>query len=264
MNGQAEKPVALVTGASAGIGEAIAHRLARGGFDLLAVARREEPLAALASALDGQARVETLALDVSDKQAGERAVEAAMERFGRLDALVNNAGSGKFAQLRRTDEDMLDELIDLTLKAPFRFTKAAAKVMGSGSSITYIGSTFGMIGGLNGGMYSAVKSGLVGLTRSAAIELGPQGIRCNLVAPSVVRTAMIEEYWNSEPFRRVNQEFTPFDRMGTPEDIANAVHFLASAEGSFINGQSLAVDGGWSTTKYLSKEAVLAKRVPND
>lgn len=264
MSGQAEKPVAIITGASAGIGEAIAHRFAQGGFALLAVARRQEPLAALAEPLGAQTRVETLALDVSSKDAGERAVEAAMERFGRLDCLVNNAGSGKFAQLRRTDEDMLDELIDMTLKAPFRFTKAAARVMKPGSSITYIGSTFGMIGGLNGGMYSAVKSGLVGLTRSAAIELGPQGIRCNLVAPSVVRTAMIEEYWNSESFRRVNQEFTPFDRMGTPEDIANAVHFLASHEGSFINGQSLAVDGGWSTTKYLSKEAVLARRVAED
>lgn len=264
MSGQAEKPVAIVTGASAGIGEAIAHRLARGGFALLAIARQAEPLAALADALQRQTRVETLALDVGGKDAGDKAVEAAMERFGRLDALVNNAGSGKFAQLRRTDEDMVDELIDLTLKAPFRFTKAAARVMRPGSSITYIGSTFGIIGGLNGGMYSAVKSGLIGLTRSAAIELGPQGIRCNLVAPSVVRTAMIEEYWNSEPFRRVNQEFTPFNRMGTPEDIANAVHFLSSDEGGFINGQTLAVDGGWSTTKYLSRDAVLAKRVPED
>lgn len=261
MSAQAEKPVALVTGASAGIGEAIAHRLARGGFRILAVARRQAPLDALAEALQPLTEVATLALDVSATDAGDRAVDAAIERFGRLDSLVNNAGSGKFAQLRRTDEDMLDELIDLTLKAPFRFTKAAARVMQSGASITYIGSTFGMIGGLNGGMYTAVKSGLAGLTRSAAIELGPQGIRCNLVAPSVVRTAMIEEYWNSEVFRRVNQEFTPFDRMGVPEDIANAVHFLASGEGSFINGQTLAVDGGWSTTKYLSKEAVLAKRV---
>lgn len=256
-----EKPVAIITGASAGIGKAIALRMARGGFDLLAVSRREGPLAELAAEIGDLARTETLALDVSAKDAGDRAVAAAMDRFGQLDCLVNNAGSGKFAQLRRTDEDMVDELIDLTLKAPFRFIRAAARVMRSGSSIVNIGSTFGMIGGLNGGMYTAVKTGLVGLTRSAAIELGPIGIRCNLVAPSVVRTAMIEEYWESEPFRRVNQEFTPFDRMGTAEDIANAVHFLASEEGGFINGQTLAVDGGWSTTKYLSKEAVLAKRV---
>lgn len=261
MSEQAIMPVALVTGASAGIGEAITRRLARGGFRIVAVARGQGPLDALAASFAGRAQVHPLALDASRPDAGDRAVAVAMERFGRLDCLVNNAGSGKFAQLRRTDDAMVDDLLDLTLKAPFRFMRAAAGVMGPGSSIINIGSTFGLIGGLNGGMYSAVKAGLVGLTRSGAIEFGPAGIRCNLVAPSVVRTAMVEEYWESEPFRRVNQEFTPFDRMGTPEDIANAVHFLASAEGGFINGQVLAVDGGWSTTKYLSREAVLARRV---
>ena len=256
-----EKPVALITGASAGLGEAIAQRMARGGFRILAIARRQGPLDDLAASLAPVTQVATLALDVAQADAGTRGVDAAMAHFGRLDALVNNAGSGRFAQLRKTDDAMVDDLIDLTLKAPFRFIRAAAGVMGAGASITNIGSTFGLIGGLNGGMYSAVKAGLVGLTHSAAIELGPQGIRCNLVAPSVVRTAMIEEYWNSEPFRRVNQEFTPFNRMGLPEDIANAVHFLASDEGSFINGQTLAVDGGWSTTKYLARKAVLARRV---
>lgn len=264
MTEQAQEYVAIVTGASAGIGKAIAHRLARGGFSIVAMARRQAPLDALAAELAPFAKVAVLTADASMADAAEQAVALAISRFGRLDALINNAGSGKFAPLRKTDDAMVDELFDLSLKAPFRFIRAASGAMAAGGSIINIGSTFGLIGGLNGGMYSAIKAGLVGLTRSAAIELGPRGIRCNLVAPSVVRTAMVEDYWETEPFRRVNQEFTPFNRMGTPEDIANAVHFLASDEGSFINGQVLAVDGGWSTSKYLSREAVLAQRVDQD
>jgi hypothetical protein len=104
--------------------------------------------------------------------------------------------------------------------------------------------------------------GLVGLTQTMAAQYGAQGIRTNLVAPGVIKTDMTREAWDAVPFQRLNHEMTPFNREGTPEDVANTIFFLASPEGSYINGQTIALDGGWSTTKYLCKEALLSERVP--
>jgi 3-oxoacyl-[acyl-carrier protein] reductase len=120
-----------------------------------------------------------------------------------------------------------------------------------------VGSVFGLVGGLNGGIYCAVKAGLIGLTQSLAVQYGAKGIRSNVVAPGVIKTDMTKDYWDAPGFQRVNQEMTPFDRDGTTEDVANSVYFLASKEGSYINGQTLALDGGWSTTKFLSYEALV-------
>lgn len=253
--------VVLITGASAGIGEAIARRFAAGGFRIVAVARRPEKLQSLAASLSDITDVATFAGDVSAPGVPEQAVDLAMQRFGRLDCLVNNAGSGKWAPVHLTDDAMLDEVIAISLKGPFRFARAALAVMSPGSSIINVGSTFGLIGGLNGGAYCAVKAGLIGLTQTLAAQYGAQGIRANLVAPGVIKTDMTKDYWDAAPFQRLNQEMTPFNRDGTPEDVANAVHFLASPEGSYINGQSLALDGGWTTTKYLNAEALTAQRV---
>lgn len=260
MQQNSDKPVVLITGASAGIGEAIARRFAHGGFAIVAVARRESRLAELSAALAEQAPVRTLAVDVTARDASQRAVELAMNAFGRLDCLVNNAGAGKWAPVHQTDDDILDEVVETSLKAPFRFCRAALGVMKAGSSIVNVGSTFGLVGGLDGGAYCAVKAGLVGLTQTLAAQYGAGGIRSNLVAPGVIKTDMTRDYWDAAPFQRINQEMTPFDRDGTVEDVANLVHFLASKEGSYINGQSIALDGGWSTTKYLCADALLANR----
>ena len=256
-----QKPVILITGASAGIGEAVARRFAAGGFRIVAVARRQDRLEQLAGALSDQTAVEILAGDVSTKDVPERAVDLAMSRFGRLDCLVNNAGAGRWAPVDQTDDAMLDEVIEISLKAPFRFCRAAIPVMRPGSSIVTVGSTFGLVGGLDGGIYCAVKAGLVGLTQTLAAQYGARGIRSNLVAPGVIKTDMTKDYWEAPAFQRVNQEMTPFDREGTPQDVANAIFFLASPEGSYINGQSIALDGGWTTTKYLSHAALTAERV---
>ncbi len=256
------QPVAVITGASSGIGEAIARRFAAGGFRIVAVARRRERLERLANDLAGLTRIETLATDVVAPEAPERSVELAMRCFGRLDCLVNNAGAGKWAAVHETDDAVLTEVIDISLKAPFRFARAALRVMGADASIIQVGSVFGVIGGLNGGIYCAVKAGLIGLTQTLAAQYGAQGIRSNLVAPGVIKTDMTKDYWDAPAFQRINQEMTPFNREGTPEDVANAVFFLASDQGSYINGQTLALDGGWSTTKFLSREALLCERVP--
>ena len=256
------KPVVLITGASAGIGAATSRRFAAGGYRIVAVARRPEKLAELVAEPSSLTEVRTLAVDVTDRSAAQRAVDLAMQAFGRLDCLVNNAGAGKWAPVHQTDDDTLDEVVETSLKAPFRFCRAALGVMKPGSAIVNVGSTFGLVGGLDGGAYCAVKAGLIGLTQTLAAQYGAQGIRSNLVAPGVIRTDMTDAYWDAAPFRRINHEMTPFDREGTVEDVANLIHFLASAEGSYINGQSIALDGGWTTTKYLSAGALLAERRP--
>ncbi|MES0874080.1 SDR family NAD(P)-dependent oxidoreductase [Sinimarinibacterium thermocellulolyticum] len=262
MDHSADRPVVLITGASAGIGEAIARRFAAGGYRIVALARGKEKLATLERSLTPITEVRTLALDVTAPSAPQQAVDLAMQAFDRLDCLVNNAGAGKWAPVHLCDDATLDEVVETSLKAPFRFCRAALGVMKRGASIINIGSTFGLIGGLDGGAYCAVKAGLVGLTQTLAAQYGAQGIRSNLVAPGVIKTDMTRAYWDAPPFQRINQEMTPFDRDGTVEDVANLVHFLASKEGSYINGQSIALDGGWTTTKYLCAEALLAERVP--
>jgi meso-butanediol dehydrogenase/(S,S)-butanediol dehydrogenase/diacetyl reductase len=251
-----EKPVLLVTGASSGLGDGIARRFAAGGYRIVAVARRKERLDSLAKELSSTTDIVTLAADVTSSDAPERAVDLAMKSFGRLDCLVNNAGTGKWAPVHETDDATLNEVIETSLKAPFRFSRAALKVMRAGASIINIGSVFGILGGLDGGVYCAAKAGLIGLTQALAVQYGAKGIRSNVVAPGVIKTDMTKDYWDAPGFRRLNQEMTPSDREGTVADVANAAYFLASNEGSFINGQTLSLDGGWSTTKFLSYEAL--------
>ena len=260
--GSSDKPVVLITGASAGFGDAIARKFAANGYNIVAVARRKERLDELASDLKGQAEVAVVPLDITAKDAAEKAVGVAMEQFGRLDCLVNNAGAFKFGPVDQIDDEALDEDVELSFKAPFRFCRAAVRVMKSESSIVNIGSVWGILAGMGGGSYCALKAALIGLTQSLAADYGAKGIRANLVAPGVVKTDMTKDFWEADFFKRTNHELTPINREATIEDVANAVFFLASPTGGFINGQTLALDGGWSTTKYLAPEAVAAKRVP--
>ncbi|WP_372748016.1 SDR family NAD(P)-dependent oxidoreductase [Litorivivens sp.] len=262
MANNSDKPVVLVTGASAGIGDAIVRYFARNGWNIVAVARRQDRLDKLVADMKGVADVATVVADVTATDAPQRAVDAAMERFGRLDCLVNNAGAGKWAPPAETDDATIDEVIDTSLKAPFRFGREALRVMKPGSSIINIGSVFGMLGGLDGGIYCAAKAGMIGMMQAFACQYGAAGIRSNVVAPGVIRTEMTDAAWDAEPFRRINHELTPCDREGTVEDVAATVFFLASKEGSYINGQTIALDGGWSTTKYMTPEALLAERSP--
>lgn len=257
----AQKPVVLVTGASAGIGEAIACRFAAGGYRIVAVARGQQRLDALARRLSALTSVETLAADVTAKDSADRAVDLAIKAFGRLDCLINNAGSGKWAAVHETDDATLDEVIETSQKAPFRFCRAALRVMKPGASIINIGSTFGIHGGLNGGAYCMVKAGLIGLTQTLAAQYGEGGIRANLIAPTVIKTDMTKDYWDYPLFQRINQEMTPANRDCTAEDVAHYAFFVASDQAGFINGQTLALDGGWSTTKYLVQKALNAERV---
>lgn len=256
------KPVLLITGASSGLGDGIARRFASEGYRMVVLARRKDRLDQLARDISPATDIAVLAADVTAEGSPERAVELAMSSFGRLDCLVNNAGAGRWAPVHATDDATMNEVIETSLKAPIRFARAAVPVMRSGSSIINIGSVFGLLGGMDGGVYCAAKAGLIGLTQTLAVQYGSRGIRSNLVAPGVVKTEMTQDYWDAPAFQRINQEMTPMNRECTVEDVANAVYFLASNQGSFINGHTLVLDGGWSSTKFLSHEALLSERLP--
>jgi meso-butanediol dehydrogenase/(S,S)-butanediol dehydrogenase/diacetyl reductase len=257
--------VALITGAGSGIGLATARHFLAGGDAVVGVGRSGDRLAALDRLGDELQRpVATLALDITLDDAPARAVELAMSRFGRLDCLVNNAGVGSPKPVHETDDETLDMFLNLMLRAPFRLAREALKVFQPGSSIVNISSTYALLGGLRGGAYSAAKAGLLGLTTHMACQYGSAGIRSNAVAPGVVPTEMTLGRLNDEKFRRMNDDMTPSERRGTAEDVAAAVVFLASPAAGWINGQVLAVDGGWSATKFLTEEALLAHREPVD
>jgi NAD(P)-dependent dehydrogenase (short-subunit alcohol dehydrogenase family) len=251
--------VAIVTGATGAIGFGCATKLADLGMAVLATGRNENRLAELASAIGDPDRITTLAVDLLDDEAPKRIADSAVKRWGRIDFLINNAGVGSPKPLHETDDETLDYVLDLMLRAPFRLAREVLPHMRAGSAIINITSTFAVVGGLRGGPYSAAKGGLTALTTHIACQYGSQGIRCNAVAPGVIHTPMTEQRLQDERFRRLNTEMTPHQRLGTVDDVASTVAFLCSPAGSFINGQTIVVDGGWSSTKYLSDFALTSQ-----
>jgi len=206
--------------------------------------------------------VETVAVDLTADEAPARVVAASVRRWGKIDFLVNNAGVGSPKPLHETDDKMLDYFLGLMLRAPFRLARGVLPHMPKGSAIINVTSTFAVVGGMRGGAYSAAKAGLTGLTTHIACQYGALGVRCNAVAPGVVPTPMTEGRLDDPKFRRVNTEMTPHFRMGSADDIASTIAFLCSPGGSFINGQTIVVDGGWSSTKYLSEYALTSVWTP--
>lgn len=243
---------AIITGAGSGIGLGTAVKLVEAGFSVLGVGRDKQKLADLEEAIGNPDKVATLSVDVTADDAPKRIVDAAMSRFGSISALVNNAGIGRPKPLLEVDDEMLDYCIALMLRAPFRLAREVIPQMKPGSAIINVTSTFAVIGGMHGGAYSACKAGITGLTQHIACKYGPRGIRCNSVAPGVTPTPMTEGRYEDTAFQKMNNEMTPYPRLGTVEDIASTIAFLCSPGAEFINGQVIVVDGGWSSTKYLS------------
>jgi NAD(P)-dependent dehydrogenase (short-subunit alcohol dehydrogenase family) len=254
--------VAIVTGASSGIGFGTAIKLAGMGMAVLGTGREQKKLDELTSAIGVPERVATVAVDLTADDAPSRIVEHALARWGRIDFLINNAGVGSPKPLHETDDAMLDYFLGLMLRAPFRLAREVIPHMKPGSAIINISSTFAVIGGRRGGAYSAAKGGLTALTTHIACQYGAAGIRCNAVAPGVTVTPMVENRLEDPLFKRINVEMTPHQRLGTIDDIASTIAFLCSPGGSFINGQTIVVDGGWSSTKYLSDFALTSEWVP--
>jgi meso-butanediol dehydrogenase / (S,S)-butanediol dehydrogenase / diacetyl reductase len=254
--------VAIITGAGGGIGLATAKQLHGMGMAIVGIGRDPDKLAALASEIGDPERVATLSVDIATDEAPQAIVDLALRRFGRIDFLINNAGIGKPKPLHETDDATLDHFLGIMLRAPFRLARDAIVHMQPGSAIINVTSTFAVVGGRRGGAYSAAKGGLTALTLHIACEYGAQGIRANCVAPGVTLTEMVRERLHDKAFRRMNIDMTPYPRLGTAEDVASTIAFLCSPGGAFINGQTIVVDGGWSSTKYLSPEALSAECVP--
>jgi dehydrogenase/reductase SDR family protein 4 len=237
--------VAIVTGASRGIGRAIAELFAREGASVVICGRKQETLDRVAAELTG--RVLPLACHVGRLDDLERLVDGATREFGRIDILINNAGTN-IAQgpaLEMTDAQF-DKMVEVNLKSAYRLTRLVAPGMvqrGSGCVVN-IASIAGVRPQFQSLLYSMTKAALLMLTQSYALELGPHGVRVNAIAPGLVETALSEYYWKDEARFQPLMERQPIKHLGQPVEIAEIALMLASDGASYLTGQTIVVDGG--------------------
>ena len=238
--------LALVTGAGRGIGRAVALALGRAGAELLLNSRTPSELQAVAAEIEahgGQAR--PLPFDVTDSAAARSAIAG----LSRLDILVNNAGVNRPQPFLEVDEATLDRMIALNIKAAFVVAQAAARPMvdaGSGVIIN-MSSQMGHVGTeRQRTVYVMTKHAVEGLTKAMAVELAPKGVRVVSIAPTFITTPLTAPFFENAEFKKWVEDRIPMGRIGTVEEVANAVLFLASPAASLVTGSSLLVDGGWT------------------
>ncbi|GHJ92425.1 oxidoreductase [Streptomyces sp. NE5-10] len=241
--------VALITGAARGMGEAEARLFAALGARVVLTDVREAEGGATAASLGAAARF--VRHDVTDEASWNAAVAAAVDGFGRLDVLVNNAAVYSTSPIEDEDPARLDALLRVNLVGPFLGIRAAAPALraSGGGSIVNISSQAGLQGIWGHGAYGAAKWGLRGLTKTAALELGPDGIRVNSVHPGAIATAMTAHLGTA------SHPAAPLGRVGEPEEVARLVAFLASDDSSYLSGAELAVDGGASAGRMPAPAA---------
>jgi 3-oxoacyl-[acyl-carrier protein] reductase len=240
-----ENKVAIITGAGSGIGRESAVLFAKEGAKVVVADVNEK---------GGEETVSTIKndggesfffkLDVTDREQSKNMVKTTMEKYGRIDVLINNAGITQDALVAKMTEEQWDRVIDINLKGVFNCTQAVVEVMinqGKGA-IVNTSSIVGVNGNVGQVNYAATKAGLLGMTKTLAKELGRKGIRVNAVAPGFIQTPMTAAV--PDKILEMMKEKTPLKRLGEPRDIANAYLYLASDEANFVNGAVLAVDGG--------------------
>jgi NAD(P)-dependent dehydrogenase (short-subunit alcohol dehydrogenase family) len=236
----------LITGGGRGIGAAVAAAYAKAGAEVVVAARSREEIEAVAASIrsDG-GRAHALELDVTDVAA----VSVAVASLPQLDVLFNNAGTNRPKPIAEVTEADFDVVVGLNLKAAYFVAQAAAVKMaaqGTGGAIINVSSQMGHVGASNRTLYCATKHGLEGLTKALAIELAPNGIRVNSLAPTFVETPMTASYLADPGFRANVLSKIKLGRLATIDDIVGAAVFLASEAAGFITGTSLLVDGGWT------------------
>jgi 3-oxoacyl-[acyl-carrier protein] reductase len=237
--------VALITGASQGIGRACALALAESGAQLALAARNEEKLASVVKEIEGKGgQAGAFAMDVSNEDSVKAAVKASLERFGKIDILVNNAGITKDTLLMRMKRADWDSVLQTNLGGAFFCTQAVISSMlkQRWGRIINVSSVFGQMGQVGQANYAASKAGLIGFTMAMAREVASRNITVNAVAPGYIETAMTEGL--SQELKSKVNEMIPLGRAGTDMEVAYAVRFLASDEASYITGQVLKVNGG--------------------
>jgi 3-oxoacyl-[acyl-carrier protein] reductase len=239
-------PVAIVTGAGRGIGEAIARRLARDGARVACVSRTEANASKTADAINAATpeAARPYAIDVADRKAVAALCERILSDFGRVDILVNNAGLTRDGLAMRMSEEDWDLVIDTNLKGAFNFIQGVMRPMVKqrAGRIINIASVAGLTGNAGQANYAASKAGLIGLTKTLARELSSRSITVNAVAPGFITTDMTTILPDAVKTAVLSQ--IPLGRFGDPDDIAAAVAFLAGPEAKYITGQTLTVDGG--------------------
>lgn len=233
--------VTLVTGAGRGLGRAIVETLHSAGADIIAVARTQSDLDDLSATL-GE-RIETWTHDVTDA-----AFVDAVARLPQLDILVNNAGSNRPEPFVDVSDENLDFILDLNVRSMFKTAQAAVRVMAknSGGAIVHMSSQMGHVGSPNRSVYCMTKHAIEGLTKAMAVELAPQNIRVNSVAPTFIETPMTKPMLENPEFKEFVYRMIPMQKIGKSEDVANAVLYLASPASAMVTGHSLLVDGGWT------------------
>jgi NAD(P)-dependent dehydrogenase (short-subunit alcohol dehydrogenase family) len=247
--------VALITGASSGIGLATAKAFAAKGSKVVLAARRDKELASLASEIQNDGGEATfIKTDVSSSEDVRKMVDHTIQTYGRLDFAINNAGiEGMFAPITELPDEQWEQVIDINLKGTFLCLKYQAKAMlqaGNGGAIVNVGSVNSFLGFAGGSAYATSKHGMVGLTSSVSAELAPQGIRVNIVCPGFIVTPMHHRVREVAGDERIEEfiEKVHQQRAGKPEEIASTIVFLCSDGASYVTGATLTPDGGFTTT----------------